>query len=519
MTQQTRREYLYSIGAGSLTLASLTPTTTPGLSGWQTPDDAVIHSDDRPSWLITVAGDDASTRADNMDALRDWVASGDDRELIADRVHEASGMATVIAPPADIGVRNRERYLGEGLHTFDYIESIEINRHVSLADPITPKGNDAWTSPGPVQSALLSTFAQGTPKPSGVAFDGDMEHDTMIAARRATAATSSDISMPDTSSVTIAVVDTGVTDEPYLDDSSGTTRLLSASTNFVADGDPSGVGETTDGNGHGDWVTACYVARTPTDDTLQGFLPEASVLGCKALGDDGSGTLSDIAAAIRHAGDEGADIINLSLGSPQYSQAIENALAYAVDQGCIPIAANGNDRQATRWLAYPASSEYTIAVGATTVADPEKALSAYYSNVGPHNGVTDMSGGETAGAMPDVGAPGCELESASDDTLTGTSMAGPVAGGVVGLGVAAGEISNLESAHDRLTKTAEPIPEASNEEIGHGMPNAANLLSGTEPETEQSDAQTDEAAARGMAYETLSGSRYTTTLARLENQF
>lgn len=203
------------------------------------------------------------------------------------------------------------------------------------------------------------------------------------------------------------------------------------------------------------------------------------------------------------------DIINLSLGSPQYSQAIDNALAYAVEQGVIPVAANGNDRQVTRWISTPASSEHTIAVGATTVAPPSEALSAYYSNIGPHNGLTDTSGGETAGAMPDVAAPGCKLESASGDVLTGTSMAGPVAAGVAGLGVADGRISDLETAREELTRTAEPIPKAAHEEVGHGMPSAANLLAGTEPDEDQEDAETDEAAERGAAYNYLSGSRYT----------
>jgi subtilisin family serine protease len=123
--------------------------------------------------------------------------------------------------------------------------------------------------------------------------------------------------------------------------------------------------------------------------------------------------------------------------------------------------------------------------------------------------VTDNSGGKTAGAELDVGAPGCKLEAATNDVLTGTSMAGPVAGCTVGLYVADGGSTDLETVREELQRTARPIPKASKEEVGAGMPSAANLLTGTEPEEDQTDAETNEAAARGAAYEFFSGSWYT----------
>jgi len=510
--RQTRRQYLRSVASIGLLPASLAPTTDSGVWGWSTPDDAIIHSDDRPSWIIPVEGADVEERTKNLDALEDELERLDgNTDVIANRRHDAAGVLTAIAPVDVIGARNRDQWFNEGITSLEYIDEsgIEINREVTLASPIEPEGEAAWTTPGPIQSMLASQFASGPPQPDGVAFDTDMSADSMQAAREVTEATGSDVSLPDTSTVTVSVVDTGVSEAGWLNDADGNTRLQPSSTNFVASGDPSGVGETEDGNGHGDWVAACYAARNPSDTRLQGFLPSAKVIGCKALDDQGSGSLSDIAAAIRHAADEDADIINLSLGSFQYSQSIQNALAYAVDQGSIPVAAAGNDRQATRWLAFPSSSEYAIGVGSTTVAPPEDALSAYYSNVAPHNGVTDNSGGKTAGAELDVAAPGCKLEAATGDVLTGTSMAGPVAGSNVGLYIADGGSTDLDTVREELQRTAKPIPKASTEEVGAGMPSAANLLTGTEPENDQTDAETNEAAARGAAYEYLSGSWYT----------
>lgn len=278
----SRRQFLYSVGAGSVTLASLAPTTTPGITGWSPPEDAVIHSDDRPSWIVSVAGDDESDRADNLAALRDWVSSGDDRESIDDREHTASGMATVIAPPGDIGVRNRERWLGDGLQALDYVESIEINRTVSLAEPLTPGSTSEWTDPGPMQSVLLSTFSEGVPEADGVAFDSDMEETAMQAAREATAATSDNVTLPDTSDVTVAVGDTGVTDAAYLDDADGNTRLLEISKNFVESDDPTGTDAVADGNGHGDWCAACLAARTPDDATLEDSFPPHRYLASRS---------------------------------------------------------------------------------------------------------------------------------------------------------------------------------------------------------------------------------------------
>ncbi|QCW05227.1 S8 family serine peptidase [Natrinema pallidum] len=509
--KQTRREHLYSIGAGAgtLTLASLAPTTEPGLLGWEPPANATSHSEDRWKWIVPVKGDDPETRTQNLDALEDELSGEDNTAVLSNRRHDAAGTLTTLAPVDVIGARNRDRWLADqGIATLDYIDAsgIEINRTVTLADPLTPETSNAWSEFGTLESVLLSTLADGTPDSAGVAFDADMSEDALEAARKATAATSAETALPDTSSVTVAVADTGVSEEAWLDDANGNTRLLPASTNFVADDDPSGIGETADGNGHGNWCAACLAARTPSDATLEGYLPSADVLGLKALDDEGSGSLDDIAAAIRKAGDEGVDILNLSLGSPKYSTAIDNALEYAVEEGVVPIVAAGNDRQGTRWVATPASSDNSIAVGATTVAPPEEARSAYFSNVGPHNGITDMSGGETTGAAIDVAAPGCKIESASGDVLTGTSMAGPVVAGVAGLGVADDRITDLESAREELTRTAEPIPRAAQEEVGAGMPSAANLLSGAVPDQTQTEAETAEAATRGAAYQTMSGS-------------
>ncbi|USZ73798.1 S8 family peptidase [Natronosalvus halobius] len=505
MTQYTRRQYL--LGVGTLPLASIAPADRE--LWWSPPDDAVSYSEGRYGFIVSV-------EPDSLEEFREDVEGYDNVSWLESREHAASGTVTIVAPPGDIGIRQRDRAFGNGLAHLSYVESVELNRTISLADPIEPAGSNAWSGTGFGTQNYLKVFGEGALSKSGVAFDSDMQEGPIGNVHTHTRA---DAVTVDTSGLTIGVVDTGVNYGEAIPES----RLLSTSTDFT-DGDATGTDAVEDTDGHGSWVASCMASELTGD--YAGFLPAADVLGCKAL-EDGQGTIDDIAAGIRHAADEGADVMCLSLGSFQFSQAIQNALEYAVEQGTIPVAANGNDRQMSRWLSHPASSEQTIAVGSTTAALPSESRSAYYSNIGPHNGISDNSGGETQGAMPDIGAPGCKLTaqvpqpSGSDslETLTGTSMAAPVVAGVIGLYLAENPGTDFETVREGLHRTAAPIPNAAEEEIGHGMPDAEALLAGTEPDTPQAEAMTDEAETRGVAYSTLSGGMYPRLLASAQQRF
>ncbi|WP_440767499.1 S8 family peptidase [Natronorubrum sp. DTA7] len=520
MTQiRTRREFLTNIGTASAVIlvpATISPTTSgSSVWPWSAPDDAVSHSGDRLSWIVSVDTDDDDDEdgSSKLESLESWTErTENDRRVIERTKHEASGTATVIATPADIGVRARDnQYLSDGLAFESWVDSVELNRTVQLAEPISPESEDVWDemSPGRLMSAHMSAFG-GDLNASGVAFDADMESGPLYDTRTATDAIGIDT---DTSTLRVAVVDSGINDGSVFDtdgEEAG-TRILESSWNVITD--ETGIDAIQDDDGHGTWVASCITAND-AEVNYRGYLTQSEVLGVKALS-DGGGAIDEIAAAIRYAADQGADLICLSLGSPLYSMAIADALEYAVGEGAIPVAAAGNDRQATRWLATPASIEHTIAVGATTTAPPEEAQSAYYSNTAPHNGFTDDSGGITAGAQIDVGAPGCKITARTPTLsggstlteLTGTSMAAPVTCGVIGHYLAENPDADLEEVREMLEKTCEPVQNAAVEEVGYGMPNAANLLSGDEPEETQEEAMTDDAAARGLAYRQLSQSR------------
>ncbi len=151
----------------------------------------------------------------------------------------------------------------------------------------------------------------------------------------------------------IAVVDTGV-DLTHEDLSS---KLVSGAT-FIGcnpscgNGDwkgPDGVAQASDN--HGTHVSGIAAAATGNGIGIAGVAPDAKIMPVKVL-EDGSGAYEDIANGVRWAADNGADVINLSLGGLQGTQllsllgletALQDAIVYAKGKGVAVIAAAGND--------------------------------------------------------------------------------------------------------------------------------------------------------------------------------
>ena len=136
----------------------------------------------------------------------------------------------------------------------------------------------------------------------------------------------------------------------------------------------------------------------------------------KVLGAGGSGSYSDIAEGIRYAADQGADIINLSLGGAADSQLLRDAVTYAAGKGALVLAAAGNDGSSA--LHYPAAIPAVLAVGGSTAGDARYPWSNYGSN------------------WVDIAAPGCNPAQGRNGVVgqfCGTSSATPFAAGVAAL--------------------------------------------------------------------------------------
>nr|MCS5536399.1 S8 family serine peptidase [Candidatus Poseidoniales archaeon] len=124
-----------------------------------------------------------------------------------------------------------------------------------------------------------------------------------------------------------------------------------------------------DDQGHGTAMAGILVAK----NLLRGIAPNVNLHIAKAIEKTGSGTDTDIAAAVDWCADSGVDIISLSLGGGQgidfifiETDELEGAVNRAIDQGIFVVAAAGNDGGSDDDgdVASPGSEDDVICVGA-----------------------------------------------------------------------------------------------------------------------------------------------------------
>lgn len=210
--------------------------------------------------------------------------------------------------------------------------------------------------------------------------------------------------------VIVAVLDTGVS---RVEDLKQTNVLQGFST---VPGEP----DTADHQGHGTHVAGTIAQATHNGIGVAGIAPRASILPVKVLSRRGMGQSSWIAAGIDHAVDEGAGVINLSLGSPSRSQVIEIAINKARERGVLVVAATGNSGQ--HGVHYPGALASTIGVAAV---GPD-ARRAPYSSFGPGVDLAAPGGDlrvEGGGVLQDTIGPGGRGHRYA--AFQGTSMATP----------------------------------------------------------------------------------------------
>lgn len=167
--------------------------------------------------------------------------------------------------------------------------------------------------------------------------------------------------------------------------------------------------------GHGTHVAGIAAAATGNRVGIAGSCPACRLLIAKVIGRESSARVSDVAEAIIWSTKNGADVINLSLGSTSTSETRRRAVRYAVRRGVVVTAAAGNSDSSQ--TIYPAAYRGVLGVTAT----------------GPRDGRVSRY---TRGSWVDVAAPGVEILSTVPGGYgrkTGTSVASPYVAGLAGL--------------------------------------------------------------------------------------
>ncbi len=275
--------------------------------------------------------------------------------------------------------------------------------------------------------------------------------------------------------VTVAVVDTGVDlGHPDLEGQlvpGATFTCEEEHEGSCGDGGWKGIdGEGQESDGHGTHVAGTIAAKANNGAGVAGVAPDAKIMPIKVL-EDGSGQTEDIAEGIRYAADNGADVINLSLGGLPGTQIFsilgldtttKDAIQYARDKGTLTVAAAGNT--STLLCNDPAFSSDSICVGATD----RNAVKSYFSElpvtfrgkgVAAPGGSGRLLGGpcndDIVSTVP-RGTGSGECYGEDYDAFAGTSMATPHVAGVAALLYAEGRsMENVEQAI--LTTARNPL--------------------------------------------------------------
>lgn len=258
------------------------------------------------------------------------------------------------------------------------------------------------------------------------------------------------------SQIKVAVLDTGISSSHVdIPDSTTGYNFHSNNSNF------------TDDNGHGTHVAGTIGGIGNNGTGVAGVNWNVSLIGVKVLGSSGSGSLASVAAGTDYAREQGADVMNFSLGAQgaDYSP-FRDALQAASDAGIVLVFAAGNSATNNDSLPfYPANYQFStsITVAATTSSDGLASFSNY--------------GASTV----HVGAPGVgiysTLNTGSYASYSGTSMAAPHVAGLAALVKAANTSLTGSELRGCIINTGDSLTSLSGKTTSGRRINAFNAVS------------------------------------------
>lgn len=257
--------------------------------------------------------------------------------------------------------------------------------------------------------------------------------------------------------VTVAVIDTGVTQVPDLQQ----TEIVEGY-DFVNDRS-----EAVDDQGHGTHVAGTIAQSTNNNYGVAGIAYKAKIMPIKVLSAEGGGTISDIAEGIRFAVDHQANVINMSLGGGGDARLMRESIEYAYNKGVTIVAAAGNSNQNS--AGYPARYPQVISVSALD----SNGNKADYSNFGAGVDISAPGGGEGAKILQETIDPSTGNPVFVE--FQGTSMASPHVAGVVALIESVG-IKEPEQIKAILQQSSLKVKDDPLNHFGAGKLNAGNAV-------------------------------------------
>jgi subtilisin family serine protease len=222
--------------------------------------------------------------------------------------------------------------------------------------------------------------------------------------------------------------------------------------------------------GHGTAVAGVAAAQGNDGVGMAGAAWNVRLMPVRVADEDGSIDDLAVANAIEYATNNGANVINISLGAPYEpgkGKSISDAVAYALSEGVVIVAAAGNDNSPV--VSFPAALPGVIAVGATNRKD-----SRWSESLAGSNGGADL----------DLMAPGTNVLSYYEgsaneftDDYVGTSFACPIVAGVAALMLSVDPSLTPQQVTDILTSTADDLgPPGWDADYGWGMVDAAKAV-------------------------------------------
>jgi len=262
------------------------------------------------------------------------------------------------------------------------------------------------------------------------------------------------------------VPDNGIDDDAngYVDDVRGW--------NFVDENN-----DLKDLKGHGTFVAGILAARTNNGLGIAGINPGAVILPLKVTDPQGRANSLNIARAIHYAVDQGARVINISLGGRGFSRLEQHAVNYAFAHGVCVVVASGNTGDYLGDVG-PASARRVLTVGAINYDGQRSTVSSW----GPNNGL--LAPGELIASLQSGDAPmegKIYLDDKKYHLQSGTSFSTPMVAGTASLLLAKNPQWTASQIEDILMGTATDMDQENwDDKTGAGLLNASKALRAAE---------------------------------------